>query len=258
MNRMSTAAKRDAAPSTTIATAQPGAKSVAPLEGIVPCADRLSFRSMLAGLVSHTMGTISRSSDTTNDTTAFAAQTNKETVAQARQSFFSRFFSGVERGLFIAVGAVIEFTRYLAEKLYPPTNSGHGVIAVSTTPETPTTRHCPVPNDSSSKHTEEHKIEAFTFAKTKSDELCVTVAEATRRRDEKKHEEQLHEEERVVRVKGDAEHLIDVIDSANGITNADIAIIKANLEGSYGSTSVAIRAIIEAQQREVDPHKKRS
>jgi hypothetical protein len=132
------------------------------------------------------------------------------------------------------------------------------MVAVSTTPETPTTRHFPVSNDSSSKHTEEHKIEAFTPAKTKSDEPCVTVAEATRRRDEKKHEEQLHEEERVVRVKGDAEHLIDVIDSANGITNADIAIIKANLEGSYGSTSVAIRAIIEAQQREIDPHKKRS
>ena len=258
MNRMSTAAKRDTEPSTPIATAQPGAEPVAPLEGTVPCADRLSFRSMIAGLISHTMGTIPKSSDTTDDTTASSARTGKEIVAQARQSFLSRFFSGVERGLFLAVGAVIEFTRYLSERLYPPTNSGHGVVAVSTTPETPTTHHSPVSNDSSSKHTEEHKIETFTFAKTKSDEPCVTVAEATRRRDEKKHEEQLHEEERVVRVKEDAEHLIDVIDSANGITNADIAIIKANLEGSYGSTSVAIRAIIEAQQREVDPHKKRS
>ena len=258
MNRMSTPAKRHTEPSTAIATAQPGAEPVAPLEGTVPCADRLSFRSMIAGLISHTMGTIPKSSDTTDDTTASSAQAGKEIVAQARQSFLSRFFSGVERGLFLAVGAVIEFTRYLSERLSPPTNSGHGVVAVSTTPETPTTHHSPVSNDSSSKHTEEHKIETFTFAKTKSDEPCVTVAEATRRRDEKKHEEQLHEEERVVRVKEDAEHLIDVIDSANGITNADIAIIKANLEGSYGSTSVAIRAIIEAQQREVDPHKKRS
>ena len=258
MNMLSTSPKRGTDQPALLGKAEPRPEVIASLEGTVPSADRLSFRSMISSLVSHAMGALSRSSDTSDRAACPATEVEKEAVTQTRESFFSRLFSGMRRGLFLALDTVVELTRYLADLLSTRSRSVPSVTHVSTPTDTPHAHHGPPSNRPPSNIEDGHKAEAYTAQKTEADKACATVADATRRKAEKKHEEKLHEAKRETDIKEAAERQIDRIDLANGITNVDVAIIKANLEGSYGSASTAIRAIIEAQAREPLPQKKPS
>jgi hypothetical protein len=255
MITMSTTPKRGTDHTPHTPSADHPQQAIASLEGSVPTGDRLSLRSMISNLVSRAMGDLSSTANISDAPTK--TEFEKKALATTPLSVFSRLLSGIQRGFFLAVDAVVEFARYLAERLSSMTLNDHSVAGKPTT-ETPRVSHPWTANHVSSQTKEEQKSEAYTPTRAEADKTCGMVAEATRRRDEEKQEKIRHEDVRVARVKEDAEHEIDRIDSANGITNADIAIIKANLEGSYGSVSTAIREIIEAQGRETDPHKKLS